>query len=262
MKTRNIFILIITILLGISCNKKTIYYGGSGYLKDSTLSSKQGLLLDSTKYYLPSKYYNDTNWIDANIDTFCLKWYSSNLTCFKVPILYNYYLGHDVFRFLWIRSFHRPVLITLEHKDKITLNTKILVTQPKFLTIIYNPYGNTKNDNNLYIWTSMDMQTASKEYPDADSIVLPKSDVKIALDTTYILTTQQWNNFVTLVDSCKFWELEPLKRELGLDGAEWILEAQQSEKYHYVVRWSPADTYRRCCVYLIKLSAAKDEEIY
>ncbi len=245
----------------ISCTLNKTNQGGLGYLKDSTLTTFDGRIIDSNRFSLPIKYYKDITWIDTKIDSFDLKIYSLYLSNFNAPILYNYYLGYDNYRFLWIRSFHCAVLITLEKKGNITINTKILKTRPNIWTTIYNPFGK-KNSIGEKIMTGQDISSAKKEYPFADSIVLPKSKVAIALDTTCILSKSQWDRFVGLVDSCEFWKLNAYNKEMGCDGAEWLLEGQNAEKYHFVTRWSPNDMYMRCCEYLIKLSAAKNERIY
>jgi hypothetical protein len=249
----------IIIVYFISCNPARIDHGGLGYLKDSTFTNFDGLLLDSNKYSFPIKYFNDSIWIETKIDSFRMNVYSLYLNSFKAPILYNYYLGYDNFRFLWIRSFHHAVLITLKKGEKISLNTKILKTKPFIWTVIYNPLGKDKGET---IMTGQDLNSAKKEYPLADSIVLPNHKIKIALDTTCLLTKRQWKRFIELVDSCDFWKMEANKEELGIDGADWVLEGQNSNKYHFVIRWSPHGKYRRCCEYLIKISAAKNEKIY
>ena len=47
--------------------------------------------------------------------------------------------------------------------------------------------------------------------------------------------------------------------ELGTDGAEWVIESLQKDKYRFAARWSPGDAFRDAGVYLIKLSGLKGE---
>jgi hypothetical protein len=101
-----------------------------------------------------------------------------------------------------------------------------------------------------------------EKYPNADSIVVPIFNSKIVRDTSFFLQKYQWDKFKELLDSCNFWNLKHTKTIPGLDGAQWILEGQNQSKYQFVIRWSPNDSFEKCCEYLIKLSAAKDEEIY
>lgn len=246
-------------LLGLvfsSCRKS-----GPSYLNDSALSTRTGILLDSSKFFLPSKYHNDTMWKDTSLSLLPLKWYSSNYRCFKAPILYNYYLGYENYRFLWIRSFHRPVLITIYKKKKIEINTKILERHPDFWTKIYMPKDTISIHSNQFM-SLMDVETARKENPEADSIIAHKYNTRIVADTTYELSINQWNTFKQLVDSSNFWKCFPIDHRPIIDGAEWILEGQNRNKYHYVVTNLPDGNFEKCCTYLIKLSAAKNEDVY
>lgn len=255
------YIVILSIL--ISCKSQFPNDRGIAYYKDPTLSTTSGRIIDSSKFFLPADLMIDARYYPAQIDTFRLKWFSSNYLCFKEPILYNYYLGYENYRFLWIRSFNNPVLITVKHTNKILINTKILADQPSFMTEIYIPEkGPVKYRKAAIASLTCDLKSLKDEFPNADSIIVPKFDTKIILDTTCSLSEKQWARFRELLDSCNFWKLEPTKPTLGLDGADWILEGQSQNKYQFVVRWSPHDSFEKCCEYLIILSAAKNEEIY
>jgi hypothetical protein len=51
---------------------------------------------------------------------------------FKEPILSKDYVGYTIYRFLWLRSFHQPVVFTLHNQDgQIWLITKMLDRQPR-----------------------------------------------------------------------------------------------------------------------------------
>jgi hypothetical protein len=254
---------IVILVVGCSCNPRPKTEFGINYLQNNALSDRNGIILDSSQFFFPGIYMQDSaSEYSKGIDTFKLKWYSSNLFCFKEPILYNYYLGYERFRFLWIRSFHRPVLITVSRDKKITINTKILKTIPDFWTRIYLPEDRPHTKRSGIGALTDDVEMLRKEFPNADSIALPKHNIKIILDTTQYISKNQWNRILELIDSCNFWQMKPSVMRLGLDGASWILEAQTEEKYQFVERWSPQDSYATCCEYIIKLSAARKEEIY
>lgn len=252
---------ILFILMVVGDKNNVVDCGGPGYRKDPALSALDGNLTDSSAFYLPAACYIDTSWIKTGIYTIYLKWCSANYRCFGAPILYNYYQGSERYRFLWLRSFHRPVLITIQKGEKIMINTKFLSGHPDFFTKVYLHESFNKYLSNE-IRTLQNIEEARNEFPTADSVILPHNNVKIVLDTTYYLSFSQWNKFIGYVYSCNFWNMIPFKREAGLDGAEWILEGQNRNNYHYVVQWSPLNKFALCCKYLIKLSAAKDEEIY
>ena len=252
----------IILLVAFSCSCEPTIHKNAGidYYQDSSISDKKGNLIDTSRYYFPSEFMQDSTAKELQgIDTFKLQFYSGILRCFKEPILYNYYLGNEVLRFLWVRSFDKPILITVKLNKTITVNTKMLKSFSDCFIQIYLP-GNSPNSKNIFL--SNNLESIKSSFPFADSIVLPRYDTGIVLDTTYVIKKSQWNNLLALVDSCDFWELKPFNMTLGHDGAYWILEAQTKEKYQFVERWSPNDSFSKCCEYIIKLSAAKNEEIY
>jgi hypothetical protein len=133
MKTQ---ILFLSCLVYFSCSRGQADKWHYSYLKNSELSDSAGMPIDSLTFYFPSCIQKDSV-IETGLDTFELNWYSSALYSFREPLLYNYYLGHDVYRFLWLRSFHRPMVFSL-HKEKknVWLITKELDKQSAF--IIFN----------------------------------------------------------------------------------------------------------------------------
>jgi hypothetical protein len=241
----------------MSCKQDFISPYGVDYLNDSTLSYKNGIIKDSTRFFLPSNLMKSSfGGLEPSIDSFKLHWFSRSYLCFREPVLYNYYLGYENYRFLWLRSFDRSVVITIKNAKKATICTKILKNPAHIMSVVF------KNGH----WTArtfeMDIEKIRGQIPDADSIVVPRFNDKLLLDTTFTISKKQWTGFKELIDSCNFWRLEPSHSVMGTDGSEWILEGQSLDKYHFVSRWSPKDTFARCCEYLIKLSSAKHEEIY
>src|SRR5258708_6742697 len=89
---------------------------------------------DSLKFYFPQSRNADSGFSFTKGDTFRENWYSSALFSFREPIFYNKLIENDLYRFLWLRSFHRPVVIVLLRcGTRVTLTTKILNRQPEFL---------------------------------------------------------------------------------------------------------------------------------
>ena len=69
------------------------------------------------------------------------------------------------------------------------------------------------------------------------------------------LSREEWKAITTGLDSIAFWNLPARIHDVGLDGAEWILEGRRGTRYHVVDRWSPDQgAYRDFCLSL--LSAA------
>ena len=72
----------------------------SYYPEDSSISNATGQPKDSLAYYYPTEITTNHRLVITNINDFKENWFSSALYCAQAPILYNYYLGHDIYRFL------------------------------------------------------------------------------------------------------------------------------------------------------------------
>jgi hypothetical protein len=196
------------------------------YLENPLISTEGGIPKDSLTFYLPSPNSKTSTYYIDNLDSFILRWYSSVLYSFKEPILNNYYLGYDRYRFLWLRSFHRPIVFSLyKLDDKVSLTYKILDDNPSFLHI-------------------------QRKTP----TIVEKKDLT--------LTEKEWANFKKLLEKSKFWTDSSYSRDgNSADGSEWIIEAHLKRKYHVVSRGGLTHSLNEVGGYLIKLSML-NEEIY
>ena len=229
------------------------------YPKDTITSNSYGEPKDSLTFYYPTSISRDSQAFKTNIDTFKLNWYSSALFCADEPILFNYYQGHDIYRFLWLRSFHRPMIFSLHKEaDKVWLTTKELNKQPNFLDMTYVKFVPPTILENGEIDTTA--PTYGQE-PPIDSVVKADRKANIILNQTKQLTIKEWTEFETLLNACSFWTTEPYKESSGLDGSEWTIEGHLKSKYWFVNRWSPKDGFRKVGEYLIEKSGI-NEEIY
>jgi hypothetical protein len=224
------------------------------YLKDSKISNAQGVPKDSITFYFPTSIRQDTGTVKTEIDTFKLSWFSSALYSAKEPILNNYYLGHDIYRFLWLRSFHRPVVISL-NKDgnKVWLTIKELNRQPEFMNRL-RPIK--------YI-TPKILPKGDYDTKEPKRKVIKRTDIKadIILNQTQKLTEKDWTEFENLLSNCSFWNSKPYLEELGFDGSEWTIEGHLKNRYWFVNRWTPKGNFRKAGEFLIQKSEFK-EEIY
>src|SRR5687768_15569471 len=100
---------IIFILFVVSCNSKS----KSALDISKEFGDTLNLPKDSLAFYFPKNSFDDR----SSVDSFRQNWYSSALYSFKEPVLSKDYVGHNIHRFLWLRSFHRPVVFTL-HQGK------------------------------------------------------------------------------------------------------------------------------------------------
>jgi hypothetical protein len=128
----------------------------------------------------------------------------------------------DVFRFLWLRSFHRSVAVRIEKTGtSITLVAK-------------------------------ELSGAGGYEPGA-----------IARTDTREFAASEWNELRRLVDRADFWKMPTSTRDLGLDGAEWVLEGRASGVYHVVERWRPErGEYREIGLFLLRLARVNTEPLY
>ncbi len=216
------------------------------YPNDSTISDNNGKLIDSLTFYYPKVFIHDSHTIKVVIDAFELNWYSSALYCFKEPVLYNYYLGHDIYRFLWLRSFHRPAVLTLNKEgDRVWLTTKMLNKQPEFedeLWLLPKPKETESNKININNHIDSVGRKADRQ---AD----------IVYNQTKELSEKEWTRFESIIDSCSFWTT-PYKTIYQIDGAVWIIEGHSKNNY-----WFTNHGNGEAGRYLIQLSGLK-EKIY
>jgi len=236
------------ILLIISCNTKT----KPAVIRRTEFVDTSGLPEDSLAFYFPIKVFSDGN----SIDSFEQNWFSSALYSFKEPILSQGFIGHSIYRFLWLRSFHRPVVFTL-HKNNadIWLNTKMLDKQPSFYDERFG--GISKEEQPEYI---KDGYSVDKKRPD---ILVRKADrnANIIYNKNISLSEKAWGQFEILLAEAHFWKLPSEITDDSNDGAQWIIEAHLKNNYHVVNYHSPDGDYKELGVFLIKLSGLQ-ERIY
>ena len=235
-------------LLFASCKTKT----KPASVKLIQFSDTFNLPKDSLAFYFPVPSFSDR----PSADSFVQNWYSSALYSFKEPLLSQNYVGYNIYRFLWLRSFHRPVVFTLHNnKGHVWLNTKMLDRQPRFHVDRIGGISNEQRGKYIEEGYFVD-----KKEPD---LLIRKPDRKanIIYNNNTSLSEQEWDQFEELLIKVNFWKL-PIDIDDGSnDGAQWIIEAHLKNKYHFVDYHSPDGDYKELGIFLIKLSKLK-EEIY
>jgi hypothetical protein len=186
-----------------------------------------------------------------DIDDFKENWFSSTLYCAQTPVLFNYYLGHDIYRFLWLRSFDHPIVFTLNKwGDKVWLTTKKLNKEPEFLDVTYKNVKYKKSKNGKINFRKV-----------VDSVVKADRKAEIIFTETRTLSIKEWDEFELLMKNCSFWDMIPVVDSSGKDGSQWTIEAHLENRYWFVNRWSPSDNFKIAGEYLIKESGI-NERIY
>jgi hypothetical protein len=236
-------------MLIVSCKPK------SKPSQDTRLSFADTLRLpkDSLAFYFPLNSFSNK----ANVDSFVQNWYSSALYSFKEPHLFQDYIGRNIYRFLWLRSFHRPVVFILHQKDgEVWLNTKMLDRQPQFDDNRIS--GVPKEQQEEYIKAGY---FVDKKEPDL-LVKIADRKANIIYNKNIALSVKEWNQFEQLLAKANFWKLPTNIDDGSTDGASWVIEARLKNKYHIVDYHSPGDNeFAKAGLFIIKLSGLK-EEVY
>lgn len=98
--------------------------------------------LDSKQPYLPKELFPEVemDWIqtdsttrietkvkEGTYDEFVVNWYSKHLYAMKEPLLFNRKIEKEVYRFTWLRTFHKPMTFRIEKRnDRYILYWKVL----------------------------------------------------------------------------------------------------------------------------------------
>lgn len=237
------------LLLSIfSCNTKT----SLELTREKEFIDSLNLPKDSLAFYFPANSFHE----QQSADSFVQNWFSSALYSFKEPVLSRGFVGYNIYRFLWLRSFDRPVVISLyKNQEKIFLNTKILDREPQFDE---SRIGGISNEDRAeyikegYVVDKVDSNVFVK-------IADRKAD--IVYNKSIFLNKREWEHFEQLLVKANFWNLPSTINDGSSDGANWVFEAHFKNKYHIVDYHSPGGDFKELGLFLIKLSGLK-ETIY
>lgn len=203
----------------------------SFYLNDYVSQEKYKKFKQSIYYFPITQFTNlppdwETNEKIDLIDNaafFELEWYSKYLAAMNEPVIFDSE-SVRMFRFTWLRSFHKPVVIGLRNeKNKITLYWKICDGmggyEPGFLIL------NQNKELSLNEWDDFSNKINAINF---------------------------WNK------SSKVREIG------GTDGAIWILEGKEPGRYQAIDSWNGMGGIRETCMMLLNLTdlKIKEDEIY
>ncbi len=139
------------------------------------------------------------------------------------PLLDIFQPGREVIRFVWYRSQDHPIIVRVDIDGG-----KIQLTSKE-----------------LGGWNS-----------EQEPFHLRKSEKQL-------LTKQEWQSVKKLFDRASFWNLGHYHRPHIKDGAGWLTERVDGNRYHVVHMWSPEmGLYREACLNLLKLSNLPLDPIY
>lgn len=216
-------------------------------------ADKFNLPKDSLAFYFTINTFSDK----PASDSFVQNWYSAALYNFKEPVLSQGFIGHNMYRFLWLRSFHRPVVLTLHQSNgQIWLQTKMLDRQPRFYDERIG--GVPKEEQEEYIKEGFFVDNKRSDL----LVRIADRKANIIYNKNISLSEKEWNEFKQFLAKANF-ETMPTNVEDGYtDGAHWVMEEHLKNRYHVVDYHNPGNSeYAKAGRFLISLSGLK-EEIY
>jgi hypothetical protein len=147
---------------------------------------------------------------------FVVEWYAKHLQAMHEQSLLSYPESQtESYRFLWLRTFHRPVAVRVWHSE-----------EGSFLNVKQLSGAGGYEAGKLI--TNQTRQLTNAEWDGFVSL---------------------------LDRSCYWQLPAKNDDEMGKDGAQWILEGTRQGRYHVVDRWTPrSGDFREACLYLLKLS--------
>jgi hypothetical protein len=161
------------------------------------------------------------------------RWYYHHLAAMGEKSFRSLSKKDTVYRFLWLRSFHHPISVSIE----------IL---------------NHGNDGAILHAVELD---------GGDIYGAPPG--KQLRNFSYRYFPKLTKELIAKVDTTKFWTLPPnddAPNLMRFDGAQWVMEGWKEGKYRLVRRFSPGDgNFRELCVIfllLARLYPTKSAEIY
>ena len=178
-----------------------------------------------TKPYYPALVFGET----SRRHDMIADWYAATLRSMDQGPIYGTNDTNDeqTYRFLWLRSFHDP----------ITLKLSIFASGDALLTVnvLQNPGIEEWQDK---LWVQ-----------------------EIQIEREMVAS------FLNTLDEINYWNLPSADADKSMqhDGAQWILEGKDGDKYHVVDRWSIGeDEIKMACLKLIEFSGLElsEEEIY
>jgi hypothetical protein len=165
------------------------------------------------------------------------QWYSGQLRALKEPSLWESFKTQktQTYRFLWLRTFNHPISVRLDINQD---GTGLLTTKATSGQGGYRPG-------------------------------------KLVMNKTRKLTKEQTDWFLDRIAELGFWGLPAFEKdreavgpngektvEIGVDGAQWILEDIKDGKYQIADRWSPETGPVRTLGIIMVIDLAKLKLLY
>lgn len=202
---------------------------------DVSGTHKSTTTIQGKDYFPPSFVENEIACDNENVSSripiiseFERKWYSTHLQAAGEPSLYltartSREVDQVSLRFIWLRSFHPPVIIRIEgHRYGA-------------MYIIAKQLSGAGGYDPGYVVKQLDRP----------------------------LTDGEIDQVRTTLDRANPSQIASVECEIGFDGAQWIFEIVDGQGYHFFNRWSPRKgEVRDLGIFFLRLTGWKIKDIY
>jgi hypothetical protein len=187
------------------------------------VKSKQYLNFMSEDTYFPVNTFGQS----VVYSDFLAGYYSGFLSIMDEPSLFQASRNSNLhaYRFLWLRTFHQPVVVRLQVEEQ---EAGLLIAKVTDGRGGYEPG-------------------------------------KLILNETSHLSRQAVEEFLMRLKELEFWQRPTIDESggIGIDGAQWVLEGVQDSRYHVLSRWSPKEgDFKETSLMLLRLAKVTVEYIY
>ena len=140
--TKNLKEILIIGILTLFLNKIGFSQSIEKFVDKTIKVDSLNIPLDSKQQYFPKELFPEVemDWIqtdsltrietkikEGTYDEFVVNWYSKHLHAMKEPLLFNRKVEKEVYRFTWLRTFHKPMSFRIEKwNDRYILYWKVL----------------------------------------------------------------------------------------------------------------------------------------
>lgn len=217
----NFFVLALTIGVVLACSPKP-----HQYVDETIKVNNDNVPLDSTQYYFPEDLFHEVNVIRTGD-------YKYEYTSEKLPEVDTYLLETYSSR---LYAMKEPLLFNKQLDKEVYRFLWDRSFHYPFMVRI------EKSSEGIYLyWKLTNGQEGS----------MPG---KLSISEKKKLKKENWNRFVSLLDSTDFWQ-KYREKEYPL-GDRYLFEGVEPSRYHATLRSSPGDSdyFLRACVYLASLT--------
>lgn len=256
---------ILVILIGlsflfISCKNNRHTY--TSYIEDSTISNKIGRLRDystlSLPLYLRRNNTIDTTGVDSLHDQVMISTY---LKASNEPILYNYYLGHDIYRLIWCPFRDFPLIISLHKQNNKVWIESSIISINGIWSLPQEPEPNRQLNREINSQIKKEIVTVreiiftpNKREREFFGSTMPRVRLKLKRE----ISLKEWTDFEKMLNEYNFQNNKSYKIDSpSIDCDHWFIEGHLKNGYRLI----KSKGHSKIGNYLFGLSGLKKHRI-